>query len=101
MVHECFLNRRVGEPFVLAGHRVAALRYKSATREEAERGVARIGGELSGAARRGELFERVAKLGPDALPGHGGMDVEHVDHVRALESPKADRRALECGDQRQ
>src|SRR5258708_18610725 len=98
---QCLLDRGGGEPFVLARHRIAALRHETPMLEEAERGVAHVGRELGRAARLREFFERLAKLRADPLPGHGRMDVEHVDRIDALERRKADRCAINSGDQGQ
>ena len=92
---------------VLASHSppsVTVLRVfavKAALFEKAARGVARFDAELLGAARGGELFQRVGEHGARALPGRGRMHIEHVDTRIVGERSKADRGAAESRNQRQ
>ena len=58
--------------------------------EKGLRGVRDIRRQNDRLARGGEFFHRVAKLGGDAFSGVARMDIEHVEHVRALEAGETD-----------
>ena len=58
-----------------------------------------VGGQSLGAARGGELFQRIDQHCAGALPGHRRMDVEQVDRLVVGERRKSDRRAVHGRDQ--
>src|SRR5262245_56464290 len=69
--------------------------------EKILRAVADVGGQPASAARRRELLQRIDEHGADPPSGRRGVNVEHVDALRAGKGCEADRRAVDGAEQGQ
>src|SRR5262249_25709873 len=92
---ELLVHGGVRQPLAAERHAVALPRRKAPAAEEIERAVTDVGSKPRSATAAGEPFQCVDKHGADPLPGHGRMNVKHVEPLAAGKRGKADGRAVD------